>query len=114
MTDHLSRGFSSAVRELEQTWKDMENEIFKLKGYLIDCDGYKISLSDECDRLRQRLSAQSGWAEGETEATILENERERIVKALEAHKAGSPDLPYVDEDVVRGIDQAIAIVRGDV
>ena len=50
----------------------------------------------------------------DTKEDAVEQERERIVKALEAHKAGSPDLPYVDEDVVRGIDQAIAIVRGDV
>jgi len=109
MTDHLSRGFSSAVRELEQTWKDMENEIFKLKGYLIDCDGYKISLSDECDRLRQRLAAQSGWAEDKTEATIRENERERIVKALEAELAKDGGTEWD-----AAICTAIAIVREDV
>jgi hypothetical protein len=71
--------------------------------------------------LEQRLAAQSGWAEDETEATIRENERERIVKALEVIWGYEPiatSHPTCMATCYDGMwiqkSTAIAIVRGGV
>jgi hypothetical protein len=42
---------------------------------------------------------------------IRRDERERIVRLIEACKFGTPDSPYVDEDIIRGLEWAIAAVR---
>jgi hypothetical protein len=59
-------------------------------------------------------NAFQGAVRGDRDAFIRVEERERIVKALENCKLGTPDSPYIDEDIIRGLEWAIAIVRGDV